>query len=118
MDRKLRAGFRPVNPMLGVQPKFGPFPAEHILPWTVIAFAAYLFCQLLLGLGWLWSGLAAAWGISTWWILTGDKPWRFLSKFTPMPYWVRGYCRYQSILPSHTLRAAHYETKTGHKNRS
>ncbi|OLP17775.1 hypothetical protein BST81_11915 [Leptolyngbya sp. 'hensonii'] len=113
---KQRDRFRPVNPMLGVQPRLGPFPAEHILPWSVIGFAAYLLCQVFLNLGWLWTGVIAAWGISTWWILTGDKPWRFLSRFTRTPYWVRGYCTYHSILQTH--RSHRHESKVRHKNRS
>ncbi|MDX2096732.1 MAG: hypothetical protein SFW36_03065 [Leptolyngbyaceae cyanobacterium bins.59] len=115
-DRKDR--FRSVNPMLGVQPRFGPFPAEHLIPWTAIALTAYVLCQGLLGLGWLWTGLFTAWGVTTWWILTGDKPWRFLSRFMPTPYWVRGHCRYQSPLHCSESQRNTHETKVRRKKRS
>ncbi|OKH39186.1 hypothetical protein NIES2101_35730 [Calothrix sp. HK-06] len=46
---------------------------------------------------WLWTILIAGWGIATWWILTGGKSWRFLSKFIGVPIWTRGAARYKSF---------------------
>jgi hypothetical protein len=47
---------------------------------------------------WLWTALMTAWGIATWWLLSGGRSWRFLSKFIGVPTWTRGFARYQSVL--------------------
>ncbi|RMH41263.1 MAG: hypothetical protein D6694_09110 [Gammaproteobacteria bacterium] len=96
MDRE-EIRHRPVNPMLGSQPKFGPVPAEHLIPWFVISFSIFFLCNQILQLDWIWTILMIFWGCSTWWILTGSRPWRFLSKFVSTPNWSRGRVRYQSI---------------------
>ncbi|MEO0491229.1 MAG: hypothetical protein AAFZ49_17005, partial [Cyanobacteria bacterium J06659_2] len=54
-------------------------------------------------LSWVSIGFIAAWGMSTWWILTGGKSWKFTAKFVPTPTWSRGYARY--------LRFIHNETE-------
>ncbi|WP_218082499.1 hypothetical protein [Anthocerotibacter panamensis] len=89
--------FRTVNPMLGMQPSFGPIPADQIVPWCLIAGTSYLIGQGIFSLDWLWVGLMAGWGISTWWIITGGKSWRFLAKFQAVPRWTRGFARYQRM---------------------
>jgi hypothetical protein len=90
--------FRAVNPSLGTSPKVGPFPADQVVPWTAISLSSYYVCKSVFGLSWLWTCIVAAWGMSTWWILTGSKAWRFLSKFVGLPTWARGYARYQRVL--------------------
>ena len=95
--------FRKVNASLGKHPNIGPFPADQFLPWTVICGVSYYLFHVLAGFSWLWTGLLAAWGISTWWVLTGSKAWRFLSKFVPTPTWGRGYGRYQRILSERSV---------------
>jgi hypothetical protein len=97
--------FRPVNQILGSQPSLGPIPADQILPWTVIALASYFIINGVFGgffsdgfQKWLWVILVTAWGMATWWILTGGRSWRFLSKFIGVPTWTRGFARYRSIL--------------------
>lgn len=97
--------FRPVNQILGSQPSLGPIPADQVFPWVVIALASYFIINGIFGgifasefQKWLWTILITIWGIATWWILTGGKSWRFLSKFIGVPTWTRGFARYQSIL--------------------
>lgn len=104
--------FRPVNRVLGTQPSLGPIPAHLIFPWTGIALVSYFICQGIFGLGWLITGFTIAWGMFTWWILTGDRSWRFLSKFVPTPRWTRGMARYESF-----LERGHYEEKNWSKKR-
>lgn len=99
--------FRFVNPSLGTAPKVGPFPADQVVPWTAIFLTSYYVCKVVFGLSWLWTGIVAGWGMSTWWVLTGSKSWRFLSKFVTTPTWTRGYARYQRILTS--TSSMHYE---------
>ena len=89
--------FRRVNPILDARPRFGPIPADLILPWAGITVVFYLIFQGMLQLGYLWTILLIAWGCGTWWILTGSKPHQFLSKFIREPHWCRGYVRYQTI---------------------
>lgn len=100
-----RSQFRPVNQILGSQPSLGPIPADQIIPWTLIALTSYFVMNGFLGglfqdsfQKWLWTGLMTGWGMATWWILTGGKSWRFLSKLIGVPTWTRGFARYQSWL--------------------
>ena len=90
--------FRLVNRILGSQPSLGPIPGNQVFPWTVILFISYTLGYNIIRLGWLNTLLMAAWLIGTWWILTGNQSWRFLSKFVPLPYVVRGHARYLSLL--------------------
>jgi hypothetical protein len=89
--------FRPVNPLLGTQPKWGPFPAEQLVPWFGISLGLYIVCNSMLRLPWIWTALLIFWGCGVWWMLTGSKPWRFLSQFIAAPNWVRGRVGYQSV---------------------
>ena len=97
--------FRPVNQILGSQPYLGPIPADQIIPWAVIALSVYFIINGVFGglfeddfQRWLWIVLMTGWGMATWWILTGGKSWRFLSKLIAVPTWTRGFARYQSWL--------------------
>lgn len=105
MSEKQEQEFRPVNQILGSQPSLGPLPADQIFPWIVIALTSYFIINGIFGglfsddfQRWLWTVLIAGWGIATWWILTGGRSWRFLSKFIGVPTWTRGFARYQSLL--------------------
>ncbi|AFZ60624.1 hypothetical protein H6G54_04805 [Anabaena cylindrica FACHB-243] len=97
--------FRPVNQILGSQPSLGPIPADQIFPWLVIVLVSYFVINGVFGglfaddfQRWLWTALMTGWGIATWWILSGGRSWRFLSKFIGVPTWTRGFARYQSVL--------------------
>ncbi|MBH8550888.1 hypothetical protein I8751_00460 [Nostocaceae cyanobacterium CENA357] len=105
MSEKREQDFRPVNQILGSQPSLGPLPADQIFPWIVIALTSYFIVNGIFGglfpddfQRGLWTVLIAGWGIATWWILTGGRSWRFLSKFIGVPTWTRGFARYQSLL--------------------
>jgi hypothetical protein len=97
--------FIPVNQVLNLKPRLGPIPGEQVFPWAVIALVSYLICQGLLGLSWIATGLVAGWGIATWWALTGDESWRFLSKFRGVPDWTMGNLQYTSLLERQTRKA-------------
>ncbi len=97
--------FRPVNQILGSQPSLGPIPADQVFPWTVIALTSYFIINGVFGglfaddfQKWLWTILITGWGMATWWILTGGRSWRFLSKFIGVPTWTRGTARYLSLM--------------------
>ncbi|MBE9210324.1 hypothetical protein IQ244_28250 [Nostoc sp. LEGE 06077] len=105
MSEERDQDFRPVNQILGAQPSLGPIPADQIFPWLVIALTSYFIMNGVFGglfaddfQKWLWTFLIAGWGIATWWILSGGRSWRFLSKFIGVPTWTRGFARYQSLL--------------------
>lgn len=88
---------RPVNQTLGSQPRFGPLPADQVIPWAAISFAFYFLFQEVLKLGWNWTILLIIWGCGTWWVLTGSKSWKFLGKFVSCPTWTRGRVAYRSL---------------------
>ncbi|MDP5337518.1 MAG: hypothetical protein NWQ28_02955 [Nodularia sp. (in: cyanobacteria)] len=121
MTQEREPEFRPVNQILGSQPSLGPIPADQIFPWIVIILAAYFVVNGVFGgifaddfQRWLWTVLIAGWGIATWWILSGGRSWRFLSKFVGVPTWTRGFARYQSLLEvNHEAK----NRKTKHQHR-
>ena len=82
--------FRSVNQNLGAKPRLGPIPAELFLPWSTISLGVLLICQFL-ALNWVWTTVAILGGITTWWVLTGKTPWRFMAKFQSVPRWAKGY---------------------------
>lgn len=113
--------FRPVNQILGTKPSLGPIPADQIFPWTITALLSYFIVNGFFGAlfpnewqKWLWVVLMTAWGIATWWILTGGRSWRFLSKFVGVPTWTRGTARYKSFLEVNYERK---DRKTKRKHR-
>ncbi|MGF1480387.1 MAG: hypothetical protein ACFB4I_12995 [Cyanophyceae cyanobacterium] len=91
-----------VNRILGTQPRLGPLPADQVLPWSLFTLFSYFICQGYYDFGWLPMVLLDGWLISTWWILTGERSWRFLSKiYPPVPRWERGCPKYHSFLEDH-----------------
>lgn len=93
-----RDGYRPVNQVLGSQPRFGPIPADQLLPWMGFGFASYFICDQLFRLPWIVTFGVIVWLCASWWLLTGSRSYRFLGKFMPVPNWVRGRVRYRSVM--------------------
>jgi hypothetical protein len=91
----------PVNPSLGRQPSLGPIPTALLAPSSGILVGFYVLIEVLLGLGFVLFLLLSAWGISTWWVVVGEKTWKFTHKFVPVPDWKRGHVPYQRHLPNH-----------------
>jgi hypothetical protein len=86
--------FRPVNQSLGKQPSLGPIPAALLAPSLVILVGSYFLVHVVLSLGFLWFLLVSTWGLSTWWLVVGERTWRFTNKFVSPPDWNRGYVHY------------------------
>ncbi|BCL39908.1 hypothetical protein [Nostoc sp. MS1] len=87
--------FRTVNRILGERPRLGPFPADQIFPWTLIAVGNVFLFNYLLKASWLATLLAIAWGWASWWTIStkGD----FFGKFVATPRISRGYMKHQPI---------------------
>jgi hypothetical protein len=90
--------FRPINQSLGQQPTLGPIPANLLAPTSAILVGFYLLVKVILGLGFTSFLLLSLWGVSTWWIVVGEKTWKFTHKFIPVPRWKRGHVLYQNRL--------------------
>lgn len=91
--------FRPVNQMLGARPSLGPIPADLALPWGMIVILVLIFTRSVFVLDWMWTIGLIVWGCTTWAVLTGTKPHRYLSKFlSPPRRWSRGHGRYKPML--------------------
>lgn len=87
--------FRTVNRILGERPRLGPFPADQIFPWTLIAVVNVFIFNYLLKTSWLGTSLSIAWGWATWWTISTNKD--FFGKFVSVPRISRGYMKFQSI---------------------
>lgn len=92
--------FRTVNTILGESPRLGPFPADQIFPWIGIILASIFIFHYLLDTGWLATGLIAAWGCATWWVLSSNKD--YFGKFIGVPRISRGYMRFTSLVNQST----------------
>jgi hypothetical protein len=90
--------FCPINQSLGQQPTLGPMPANLLAPTGAILVSAYVLIELLLHLGFGTFLLVSTWGVSTWWVVVGEKTWKFTNKFVSVPDWNRGHVSYQAHL--------------------
>ncbi|MCG8366114.1 MAG: hypothetical protein MJA27_22615 [Pseudanabaenales cyanobacterium] len=90
--------FRSVNQSIGQQPSLGPIPANLLAPSGAILVSFYLLVEIILSLGFAPFLLLSAWGVSTWWIVVGEKTWTFAHKFASIPEWKRGHLPYQPLL--------------------
>ncbi|SRR5579883_812196 len=88
--------FRSVNRILGERPRLGPFPADQILPWAVIAIMSVFIIYYMLKGGWLATFLSMAWGWATWWIVSSKND--FFGKFVGVPRISRGYKPFVPLL--------------------
>jgi hypothetical protein len=97
--------FRTVNQLLGVRPSLGPIPADLALPWGAIAISVLIVTRSVFILDWIWTIGLTVWGCVTWAILTGTKPYKFLSKFiSPPRRWSRGHGRYKPMVVRRSQR--------------
>jgi hypothetical protein len=96
--------FIPVSQILNLKPRLGPIPGEQVIPWITIILVSYLICEGILGQSWVATVLLSAWGIATWWALTGEDSWKFLNKFRGVPHWTRGHLPYESLLSEEQTR--------------
>jgi hypothetical protein len=90
--------FRTVNQSLGQQPSLGPIPTNLLAPSGGILVTFYLLLEVILGVGFVWFLLLSVWGISTWWIVVGERIWKFTNKFVAVPDWNRGPVHYTPCL--------------------
>ncbi len=106
--------FRPVNRLLGSRPTIGPIPADLFIPFGAISLLVSLLSSQVLGLAIEWTLALIIWGCATWWILTGSRPYRFLSKFVAVPQrWSRGHVRYCSLQELRQRRHRSASAKAG-----
>jgi hypothetical protein len=92
--------FRQINQLLDARPSLGPIPADLVLPWGGITLLSLLMTRSIFLLDWQWTIGFIVWGCLSWTLLTGNKPYKFLSKFLMPPQrWSRGYERHRSIAP-------------------
>jgi hypothetical protein len=104
--------FRPVNQSLGQQPSLGPIPANLVAPSAVILLLFYFLLVVVLRLTFAWFLLVSVWGIATWWVVVGEKPWKFTHKFVAVPDWTRGHVLYTPCLPQ---ESEYDEASPGHE---
>jgi hypothetical protein len=84
--------------MLGSRPSLGPIPADLVLPWGGITIVVLIFTRSIFVMDWAWTVGLIIWGCASWAVLTGTKPYKFLSKFLlPPQRWSKGYIRHKSM---------------------
>ena len=93
--------FRPVNQSLGQQPTLGPIPSNLLAPTGGILIGFYFITQVILKLSFAAFLLLSIWAVATWWIVVGEKTWKFTNKFVAVPNWKRGHVLYQNRLHPH-----------------
>jgi hypothetical protein len=97
-ERDTHRQFRPVNQSLGQQPSLGPIPSNLLGPSAGILFGFYVLFVVILHISFSWFLLLSIWGIASWWVVVGEKTWRFTHKFKGVPDWKRGHLGYRCCL--------------------
>lgn len=94
------------NKILGKEASIGPIPANQLIPWIAIAAVCYTITNGFFSLGLQWFFVTTLWLTITWWLLTGNKPYKFIDQFkTPGGKdWCNGNKIYISPLPSQRPR--------------
>ena len=103
--------FIPVSQVLNSKPQLGPIPGEQVIPWISIIVVTYVVCQEFLKLNSTVTWLVCCWGMATWWGLTGNASWKFLSKFQSVPRWTRGHLNHVSLLERQNTAVAERQTQ-------
>ena len=100
--REPERDFIRVNKILGKQASIGFIPASQLLPWSVLVIVSYTLTNGIFSLGLAWFFVVSFWLITSWWILTGNKPHLFVDSFRKPPgtEWCDGNSLYVSPLPS------------------
>jgi hypothetical protein len=97
-ERDTHRQFRPVNQSLGQQPSLGPIPSNLLGPSAGILFGFYVLFVVIFHIPFTWFLLLSIWGIASWWVVVGEKTWRFTHKFKGVPDWKRGHLGYRCCL--------------------
>jgi hypothetical protein len=94
-----RQSFRLMNQSLGQQPTLGPIPTNLLAPSGVILVISFFLIRVVLHLNFSVFLVVSVWGVSVWWVVVGEKTWKFTNKFVAVPDWNRGHVRYTRCLP-------------------
>jgi len=89
------------NRLLGKQASVGPIPANQIIPWIGLIILSYIMTNGFFNLGLVWFFGVSFWLIATWWLLTGDRPYKFMDQWVNPPGrdWCNGNKRWIPLLP-------------------
>jgi hypothetical protein len=97
-ERDMHRQFQPVNQSLGQQPSLGPIPSNLLGQSAGILFGFYVLFVVIFHIPFTWFLLLSIWGIASWWVVVGEKTWRFTHKFKGVPDWKRGHLGYRCCL--------------------
>lgn len=82
-----------VSSLLDKKASIGPIPMAQVFP--CIGFAMGIgIVRVIISINLTACVLMFIWLASTWWLLTGDNAWHFLSKFISLPKLGKFYKRY------------------------
>ena len=69
--------FVKVPKVLQQEASIGPIPADQLIPWVGLAIVCFFITDILLGFPLHVTGLCILWLISSWWLLTGKKSYKY-----------------------------------------
>ncbi|MDJ0718097.1 MAG: hypothetical protein QNJ54_28375, partial [Prochloraceae cyanobacterium] len=92
--------FIEVNQILGEQPRLGIFTSAQIFTSVTIVMIVYLIVFGVLNLSMPAFIVVSIWLVSSWLLLVGDSPYKFLDLFQNPPGtdWCNGHLKYHSPL--------------------
>lgn len=76
-QRDVDSQFVKVPKILQQEASIGPIPADQLVPWTGFIVIGFFVAYILLGLSLQITGLLIVWLISSWWLLTGKKSYKY-----------------------------------------
>ncbi|MGP1373381.1 MAG: hypothetical protein ACTS3T_11175 [Almyronema sp.] len=74
-----------VNKLLGERASIGPIPAEQLMPWVAIGGVSFFAVKMLLAQNFITWLLVWFWLNGTWWVLTGEKTYKFIKSWAHPP---------------------------------
>jgi hypothetical protein len=99
MASDIKPVFRLINQSLGQQPTLGPIPTNLLAPSGLILILSFFLVRMVLRFNFSMFLIVSVWGVSVWWMVVGEKTWKFTNKFVTVPDWSKGHVRYVRCLP-------------------
>lgn len=91
-----RDKLKTINRAVGKTPTLAGLPSSMMFP-LAIAFSITALARTIFGLSFSSCFWLLVWLVATWWIATGGDNYRFLSKFSKAPRWIRATKKYQPL---------------------
>jgi hypothetical protein len=75
----------PINKIFGQRASIGPIPASQAAPWMLLGASTYFIIKMVLAASFTVWVVIWVWLSASYWLLTGDRAYRFFKRWVPPP---------------------------------